>query len=63
MFRVGDELKPYPTAVYDRGKLPVGEAIEGPAVVLQVDSTTVVPPRCSFTVHESGSMLIRLPGA
>jgi len=61
VFRVGDQLKPYPTVVYDRGKLPVGPVIDGPAVVLQVDSTTVVPPRCSFTVHESGSMLIRLP--
>ena len=45
----------------DRSRLPVGEAIAGPAIVLQRDSTTVVPPTCTFEVHPSGSMLIRLP--
>jgi N-methylhydantoinase A len=63
VFRVGVELERYRTHVYERRKLPVGEVIEGPAIVLQVDSTTVVPPGCSFEVHGSGSMLIHCPVA
>jgi hypothetical protein len=31
--------------------------------VLQVDSTTVVPPGCTAEVHESGSIILRLPAA
>ena len=33
-----------PTAFYHREKLPVGERVEGPAVLVQFDSTVVVPP-------------------
>jgi N-methylhydantoinase A len=54
------ELAPYETAFYDRGRLPVGEPIPGPAVILQVDSTTVVPPGCTAEVHDSGSIILNL---
>jgi N-methylhydantoinase A len=60
-FRSAQGLESCRTAVYDRSRLPVGEPIAGPAIVLQRDSTTVVPPMCAFEVHPSGSMLIRLP--
>ena len=60
-FRGARGLESCRTVVYDRSRLPVGEAIAGPAIVLQRDSTTVVPPTCTFEVHPSGSMLIRLP--
>ena len=62
-FRVGAALREYPTPLYDRAKLPVGSRIEGPAIVLQVDSTTVVPPGCVSEVHDSGAMIITLPRA
>ena len=37
-----------PTDFYRRDLLPVGERIAGPAIVLQMDSTTVVPPQHNF---------------
>jgi N-methylhydantoinase A len=62
VFRVGVELASFATTFYDRGKLPVRESIPGPAIILQIDSTTVVPPQCTAEVHESGSIIIRLRG-
>jgi N-methylhydantoinase A len=62
VFRVGVELKPFETAFYDRAKLPVGEAFPGPAIILQVDSTTVVPPGCTAEVHASGSIILSQRG-
>jgi N-methylhydantoinase A len=63
VFRVGVELASFETAFYDRSRLPVGETIPGPAIILQVDSTTVVPPGCTAEVHDSGSIILRLPAA
>jgi N-methylhydantoinase A len=60
VFRTGVELKPFETAFYDRAKLPVGKPIPGPAIILQVDSTTVVPPGCTAEVHESGSIVLNV---
>ena len=40
--------------------MPVGEDFTGPAVILQKDSTTVVPPGSSARVDTSGSILITL---
>jgi N-methylhydantoinase A len=61
VFRIGVELKPFETTFYDRGKLPLGQPIPGPAIILQVDSTTVVPPYCTAEVDDSGSILLKLP--
>ena len=61
--RVGVELASFETTFYDRSRLPLGEPIPGPAIILQVDSTTVVPPGCTAEVHESGSIILRLPAA
>ena len=61
VFRNAQGLAPSRTVFYDRARLPVGETLAGPAIVLQPDSTTVVPPGCTFEVHPSGSMVIRLP--
>jgi N-methylhydantoinase A len=62
-FRVDGQLSTFDTAFYHRPLLPVGEAFEGPAIVLQKDSTTVVPPRASAVVDRSGSIIITLGGA
>lgn len=40
--------------------LPVGQPIPGPAIVLQTDSTTVVPPGCTLTAEAGGNLLIAL---
>ena len=45
--------------VVDRGALVVGDAIEGPALVEQMDTTTVVPPGTCATVDESMNLRIR----
>ena len=41
-----------PTPVYERSALPPGVAFEGPAIIDQLDSTTVVPPNTRATVDE-----------
>jgi N-methylhydantoinase A/oxoprolinase/acetone carboxylase beta subunit len=48
-----------PTNFYRRETLPVGVKIQGPAIVLQMDSTTVVPPGWSFMADAGGNLLLR----
>ena len=48
-----------PANVYDRGKLRAGDVVTGPAIVIEMDSTTLVLPGNAATVHPSGSLLIR----
>jgi N-methylhydantoinase A len=45
-------------AVYDRATLRAGDVISGPAIVTEMDSTTLVLPGHAATVHPSGSLLI-----
>ena len=42
------------TPVYDRGRLPVNCRLTGPAVVEQMDTTTVVPPRAKLRSDRLG---------
>jgi N-methylhydantoinase A len=46
------------TRVAQREGLTVGELVEGPAIIEESLSTTVVPPGARLRVHESGSLLI-----
>ncbi|MER7543227.1 hydantoinase/oxoprolinase family protein [Actinomadura sp.] len=48
-----------PARIYDRAKLRAGDVVTGPAVVVEMDSTTLVLPGHAATVHPSGSLLIR----
>jgi len=45
--------------VYDRRRLRAGNIVVGPAIVTEMDSTTLVLPDHAATVHASGSLLIR----
>ncbi|NUT40086.1 MAG: hydantoinase/oxoprolinase family protein, partial [Thermoactinospora sp.] len=45
--------------VYDRAALLAGNLVAGPAIVVEMDSTTLVLPGHAALVHESGSLLIR----
>ncbi|QDO88321.1 hydantoinase/oxoprolinase family protein [Ornithinimicrobium ciconiae] len=45
--------------IYDRHKLLAGNVLTGPAIVAEMDSTTLVLPGHTATVHASGSLLIR----
>jgi len=60
VFRVAGELKSFDTPVYRRTALPVGEIFYGPAIILQKDSTTVMPPATSAVVDATGSIIITL---
>ena len=46
-------------AVYDRTALRAGNVITGPAIITEMDSTTLVLPGHAATVHPGGSLLIR----
>jgi N-methylhydantoinase A len=45
--------------VYDRSLLKAGNVVTGPAVITEMDSTTLVLRDHAATVHPSGSLLIR----
>nr|WP_227457142.1 hypothetical protein [Micromonospora purpureochromogenes] len=44
---------------YDRALLRAGNVVPGPAIITEMDSTTLVLPGHTATVHSSGSLLIR----
>jgi N-methylhydantoinase A len=46
--------------VYERGLLGAGVRIDGPAVIEQPDSTTVVEPGTSAVVGPSGTLIVRV---
>jgi N-methylhydantoinase A len=50
------------TPVYDRYGLGAGEVVAGPAVVEELDSTTVVHPGYRATVDRYGNLLIEAAG-
>jgi len=52
-----------PTPVYQRERLPLESRLEGPAIIQQLDSTTVIPPGCRATVDRLGNLLIQVPPA
>lgn len=56
-----DESGPVETAVWRRSDLGAGAAIVGPAVVEQLDATTLVPPGATAEVDQALGLLIRLP--
>lgn len=47
-----------PAVIYDRSKLLAGDRIPGPAVVVEMDSTTLVLPGCEAVVDPFGVILI-----
>src|SRR4051812_31530254 len=57
-FRVRGELAPVATRFYDRSALKAGNRLDGPAIVHQYDSTTVVPPGVSAHVDPFGNIVI-----
>ncbi|WP_323674466.1 hydantoinase/oxoprolinase family protein [Halorubellus sp. PRR65] len=46
------------TPVYDREALPVGETVDGPAILEQHESTVVVPPAWTGTVQPDGTFVM-----
>jgi N-methylhydantoinase A len=52
-------LRPLPTALYERERLAGGNVVIGPAVLFQLDCTTVIPPGWTASVDELGNLLVR----
>ena len=46
--------------MYRRAGLPAGTVIAGPAIITQLDSTTVVPPGAEIRVDEALNMIMEL---
>ncbi|HWA60647.1 MAG TPA: hydantoinase/oxoprolinase family protein [Caulobacteraceae bacterium] len=47
-----------PAVIYDRSRLRAGDVIPGPAIVVEMDSTTLVLPDCQAEVDAFGNILI-----
>lgn len=58
VFRVDDVLSNFDTPYYDRAALPVNVPVRGPAILLQTDSTTVVPPDWRFEADRFGNVIM-----
>jgi len=52
------EGKDVTAIVYDRAKLKAGNKVAGPAIVMEMDSTTVILPKHTGHVDKSGCILI-----
>ena len=48
------------TAIYRRERLPLGALIEGPAIVTQLDTTTVIEPPDRARTDEVGNLVIEI---
>ena len=67
--RSGTRLVAFPgqgrheTAIYRRAALLSGNVIDGPAVIEETASTTVVEPGDRVTVNEFGHLIMEIGGA
>lgn len=48
------------TPVYERGRLPFGASFRGPAILEQLDATTVIEPGDETRVDQFGNVVIRI---
>jgi N-methylhydantoinase A/oxoprolinase/acetone carboxylase beta subunit len=59
-FRIGGRLERTATRYYARAALKAGNRLEGPAIVMQYDSTTVIPPGIAAHVDRFGNIVIEV---
>jgi N-methylhydantoinase A len=52
------DCKNVTSLVYDRAKLRAGNRIKGPAIIVEMDSTTMILPRHHGRVDKLGNVLI-----
>jgi N-methylhydantoinase A len=45
--------------VYDRARLGAGDRIDGPAILTQLDATTLLLPGQAAEVHRLGSLIVQ----
>jgi len=58
LFRVDEHLQAFTTHRYARDRLPLETPIPGPAIILQTDTTTVVPPGWTASLLTDGNLLL-----
>jgi len=51
------------TTIYDRARLRAADAFAGPAIVEQMDTTTVIPPGARVTVDDFGNLVVTFEAA
>jgi N-methylhydantoinase A len=59
-FRRNGALEMMATPFYERSGLPLEQPIVGPAIVLQTDSTTVVPPAATVIAEAGGNLILKI---
>jgi N-methylhydantoinase A/oxoprolinase/acetone carboxylase beta subunit len=59
-FLVDGALEQVPTRYYDREALRAGNRLDGPAIVNQYDSTTVIPPGVAAHVDRFGNIVVEV---
>jgi N-methylhydantoinase A len=57
-----DKSTPVSTKIFDRSCLVSGDEIVGPAIIEQMDSTTMIPPSERCVVDQLGNLIIHLGG-
>ena len=55
--------RPIPAALYERERLVPGNIIVGPAIVFQLDTTSVIPPTWAATVDGWGNLVVERRGS
>jgi N-methylhydantoinase A/oxoprolinase/acetone carboxylase beta subunit len=60
VFSVDGAPQALDTPVLARDRLPLDHPIPGPAIVVQTDTTTVVPPGCTLVADRGGNLIITL---
>lgn len=63
IFDAGGKPDPRPARFYERDRLLAGDRIEGPAVIEQYDTTTVIPPGLAAEIDDYGNILIDVRSA
>ena len=54
--------RPVPAALYDRLRLVPGNVVVGPAIIFQLDTTTVIPPGWAATVDRWQNLVVDWAG-
>jgi N-methylhydantoinase A len=60
-FRNGTATIRHETAFYERARLPVDQPVDGPAVILQTDTTTLLAPGSRARLDEAGNLRVTPP--
>jgi len=62
-FEKNGKLAKVKTKFFERTELLAGNKIQGPAIITQFDSTSVVPPGYSAEVDKHGNLIIKYSAA